>query len=61
LDSEIDRGDKITLKDFVRSFKTRALLNLGIQNIEGRIRDYDSTMNQANNIIGLIDDNHRHR
>jgi hypothetical protein len=59
LDSEIDKGDKTTLKDFVKSFKIRALLNLGTYNVEGRIRDYDSTMKQANNIIGLIDDNHR--
>ena len=59
LDSQIDKGDKTSLKDFVKSFKIRALLNLGTQNIEGRIRDYDSTIKQANDIISLTDDNHR--
>ena len=55
LDSEIDKGDKTTLKDFVKSFKIRALLQLGARNIEARIREYDSSLKQAKKIISLID------
>lgn len=55
LDSEIDKGDKTTLKDFVKSFKIRALLELGAKNLEGRIREYDSTIKQAQRIVSLID------
>jgi len=55
LDSEIDKGDKTALKDFVKSFKIRGLLELGAKNIEERIREYDSMIKQAQKIIGLID------
>ena len=55
LDSEIDKGERITLRDFVKSFKIRGLLELGAKNIEARIREYDSTIKQAQKIISLID------
>jgi len=59
LDAEIDK-DKIPLKDFVRSYKVRALLNLCTQNLDGGIKDYENTIQQAKNIIAMIglDDNH---
>ena len=61
LDSEIDKGDKTTLKDFVKSFKIRGLLELGAKNIEARIREYDSMIKQAQKITSLIDGDDRGR
>ena len=61
LDSEIDKGDKTTLKDFVKSFKIRGLLEIGAKNIEARIGEYDSMIKQAQKIISLIDGDDRGR
>jgi len=55
LDLEIDKSDKIPVKEFVTTVKMKSLFGLGVYNFKGSLDGYDETLKQAEIIIAEID------
>jgi hypothetical protein len=54
LNREMDRNDNISLLAVAKTFKMRAFLKLGSENMDGEIKAYDDAQQQAKKIIALI-------
>ena len=55
LDFDVNKGEKLPIKDFVTTDKMKSLLGLGLYNFKNSIHNYNETIKQAKEIISQID------